>query len=126
VNTPIEDEVLATVTAYLAAFNANDIPAIDRLMHYPLAFLGNGTTALVDAYPGNPARLMATKGWHTTRDAVCEVVMASAAKAHVILRSAARVRADGSLIETVSAFYALTRTDAGWKIFAISSVVLPA
>jgi hypothetical protein len=33
------------------------------------------------------------------------------------------VRTDGSLIETVSAFYAFTRTDGGWKMYAISDVV---
>ena len=30
------------------------------------------------------------------------------------------------VIETVSAFYAFTRTPAGWKMFAISDVVLSA
>ena len=125
-NNPTEDAVLATIAAYLDAFNAGDIPAITRLMAFPLARVGISTAELLDVYPGNPANLKATKGWDRTEDAQYEVVMASAEKAHVILRRAARVRVNGSLIETVSAFYALKHTDDGWKIFAISSVVVPA
>jgi hypothetical protein len=42
------DEVLATYAAYLAAFLANDVSAIDRLVQYPLAYIGDGKTTLVD------------------------------------------------------------------------------
>jgi hypothetical protein len=51
-----------------------------------------------------------------------EVVAVSATKAHLILRSGTRVRADGSPIEVVSGFYAWTKTTTGWKMFAISDV----
>jgi hypothetical protein len=119
VNEELKNEVLATYAAYLRAFNANDIHSIDKLMQYPLAHIDNGRTNLVDTYPFKPAELVAAKQWHATTDPSCEV-FASTEKAHVILRSANRVRSDGSLIETVSAFYALTRTPSGWKFFAIS------
>jgi hypothetical protein len=102
------DEVLATYTAYLTAFRANDVSAIDQLVQYPLAYM------------------MAAKQWHDTKDSSYEVVFASANKAHVILRQATRIREDGSAIETVSAFYALTRTPSGWKIFALSDITIPA
>jgi hypothetical protein len=69
---------------------------------------------------------MAAKQWHDTKDSSYEVVLASATKAHVILRQATRIRADGSAIETVSAFYALTRTPSGWKFFALSDITIPA
>jgi hypothetical protein len=36
------------------------------------------------------------------------------------------MRADGSPIETVSAFYALTRTSSGWKFFAFSDITVAA
>jgi hypothetical protein len=36
------------------------------------------------------------------------------------------VRADGSPIEVVSAFYALTRTPSGWKFFALSDITVAA
>ncbi len=122
----IRDEVLAAYTAYLAAFRVNDVRAIDRLIQYPLAYIGAGKTTLVDTFPAEPAALKAAKQWHDTRDFTYEVVCVSADKAHLILRQATRVRADGSPIETVSAFYALTRTPSGWKIFAVSDITIPA
>ncbi len=121
-----KNEVIAAYTAYLTAFRANDVQAIDKLIQYPLAYIGNGQTTLVKAYPIKPAELMAAKQWHDTKDFTFEVVFASADKAHLILRQATRVRADGSSIETISAFYALTRTPSGWKFFALSDITIPA
>ncbi len=121
-----KDEVLAAYAAYVAAFRANDIQAIDKLMQYPLAYIGNGQTTLLDAYPIKPAELKAAKQWHDTKDIAEEVVFASADKAHLILRHATRVRPDGSPIETISVFYALTRTASGWKFFAVSDIIVPA
>jgi hypothetical protein len=69
---------------------------------------------------------MSAKQWHDTRDLDPEVVFVSSEKAHLIVRQATRVRADQSPIEIVSAFYALTRTPAGWKIFALSDIIIPA
>ena len=121
----IRDEVLTVYTAYLTAFRANDVAAIDRLIQYPLAYIGDGKATLVDTYPVQPTDLLA-KGWHDTKDYSYEVVFASADKAHLILRQGTRMRADGSPIETVSAFYALTRTSSGWKFFAFSDITVPA
>ncbi len=71
------DEVLATYAAYLAAFIANDIRAIDRLVQYLLAYIGKGKTTLVDTFPIKPADLMAAKRWHDTKDSSYEVVFDS-------------------------------------------------
>jgi hypothetical protein len=119
-------EVLAVYATYVAAFRANDVRAIDKLMQYPLAHIGNGQTTFLDAYPIKPAEMKAAKQWHDTRDIAEEVVFASADKAHLVLRRATRVRADGSPIETISVFYALTRTASGWKFFAVSDIIAPA
>ena len=126
VNEEVKNEVLATYAAYLRAFLANDIHSIDKLVQYPMAYIGDGKTTLVDTYAIKPADLMAAKQWHDTKDSSYEVAFASADKAHVILRSATRVRVDGSPIETVSAFYALTRTPSGWRFFAISDITVRA
>jgi hypothetical protein len=120
------DEVLATYAPYFTAFRANDVSSIDRLVQYPLAYIGDGKTTLVDTFPVNPADLMAAKQWHDMKVSSYEVVFASAHKAHVILRQATRIRADGSAIETVSAFYALTRTPSECKFFALSDITIPA
>ncbi len=122
----LRDEVLATYAAYLEAFLSKDMQTLDSLMQYPIAFIGNGKTRLFDAFPINPAKMMAAKQMHTTIDANYEVVFATDKKAHLILHNAKRVKIDGTLIETVSAFYALTRTETGWKFFALSDMTVPA
>ena len=81
---------------------------------------------MIDNLNAMQAETRARTGWHDTKDENYEVVFASADKAHVILRPATRVRANGSAIATISAFYALTRRSSGWKIFVISAVIEPA
>jgi hypothetical protein len=121
-----KDEVIATYQAYIRAFLANDIDAINDLVLYPLAYVGAGKTVLLDSFPVKPADLMASKQWHTTTDTEFEVVGVSSNKAHVTIPHAKRLRADGSLIETVSVFYAFTKTETGWKMFALSDITVPA
>jgi hypothetical protein len=121
-----KEEVLATYAAYLAAFQANDLAALNALIQFPFAYIGQGGTVLLDTFPIQPAALRAAKQWHSTKDFSHEVVFASDEKAHLILRQATRVRIDGSPIETISAFYALTRTLSGWKFFALSDITIPA
>jgi organic hydroperoxide reductase OsmC/OhrA len=108
---------------YLDAFAHADLAGIDAVVAYPLARIGHADVRTYDTFPIDPAELRRTSGWHTTVNASYDVVAVSPDKAHVILRHADRVREDGSLIETVAAFYAFTRTDDGWKIFAISDLV---
>jgi ketosteroid isomerase-like protein len=122
----IKAEVAQAYQRYLAAFNAGDLAAINAVIQYPLAHIGEGKVQMTERFPYNPAELKRTKQWHTTIDADTEVVAVSATKAHVVLRTAKRIRRDGSLIETVSAFYAFAKTDQGWKIFAISALTVPA
>jgi hypothetical protein len=56
----LKGQVLATYSAYVEAFRANDVAALDELIQYPLAYIGNGRTKLLDAFPIQPAELMAT------------------------------------------------------------------
>jgi len=118
-------EVIQAYERYLQAFLADDLAAIDALVQYPLAYIGDGEVSLLDEYPIKPSALMAAKGWHTSVDMEYEVVGISATKAHLILKRGTRVRRDGSPIEEVCAFYAWTRTDQGWKMFAVSDVTVP-
>jgi hypothetical protein len=121
-----KDAVVAAYQAYIHAFLDNDLDAIDRFVRYPVAYIADGKTVMLDSFPVKPADLMAEKQWHSTVDTDFEVVGISADKAHVILPRARRLRADGSLIETVSAFYAFTRTEDGWKMFALSDITVQA
>lgn len=122
----VKAEVRAAYDRYLDAFNRNDRAGIDAIVQYPLTHIGDGAVRSFDAFPFDPAEFRKAKGWHTTINAEVEVVAASAAKAHVALRGADRIREDGSLIERVSAFYAFAKTPDGWKIFTVSDIVHPA
>ena len=123
---PARDQVADAYARYLHAFTAGDLEAVEALVQFPLTYIGAGETRLLDRFPVSPQQLRETKQWHDTVNADYEVSLISATKAHVILRRADRIRADGSLIETVAAFYAFTRTVDGWKLFALSDIVIPA
>jgi hypothetical protein len=118
-------EVIQAYESYLRAFLADDIAAIDALVQYPLAYIGDGKVSMLDEYPVKPSALMATMGWHTSVGIDYEVVGLSEIKAHLVLNRCTRVRRDGSAIEDVFAFYAWTRTSGGWKMFAVSDVTVP-
>ena len=115
-------EVLSAYKRYLEAFMSNDMSGINALVSYPLAYVGDGVVKMFHEYPIRPSELMAQTGWRDTLNMQYEVVAVSDTKAHLILRSGTRVRADGSPIEEISGFYAWTRTTAGWKMFAVSDV----
>ncbi|WP_246148119.1 RidA family protein [Nonomuraea turkmeniaca] len=119
-------EVHATYERYLQAFIEGDLPGIDAVVAYPLAHIGEAEVRMYDAFPIDPADLKRTKAWHTTVNSRFEVVALSPVKAHVVLYRGDRIRKDGSLIETVSGFYAFKRTADGWKLYAISDVLNPA
>lgn len=120
------DDVRAAFEAYDRAFLASDMDALHHCLLWPCAFLLDGRVQLFDQFPIRPSDLMQRKGWVSTAGAEIDVIAVSADKAHVALRNVLRLRADGSVIERVSAFYAFTRTPEGWKIFAISGIELPA
>lgn len=122
----LKQGVTEAYLAYIRAFLGNDLPGINAVVRYPLAYIGDGEVRLLEAFPVNPADLMAAKQWHSSTNTEFEVVGVSPTKAHVVLPQARRLRSDGSLIETVSAFYAFTKTPDGWKMFAFSDVTVPA
>ena len=51
------------------------------------------------------------------------VLILNSTKGHVI-SSGTRIRKDKSVIEKYTVFYAFTKTDVGWKMYAISDVIL--
>jgi hypothetical protein len=73
----LKNEVLATYAAFQDAFRANDVLALDKLIQYPLAYIGKDRTTLVDTFPVQPAELMAAKQWHDTKDLDLDVVFVS-------------------------------------------------
>ena len=118
-------EVIEAYERYLKAFLADDLAAIDALVQYPLAYIGDGKVSMLDHWPFKPSALRAAKAWHTSIEMEYEVIGFSATKAHLVLKRCTRVRRDGSPIEDVFAFYAWTRTEDGWKMFALSDITVP-
>ncbi len=118
-------EVFSALSAYLDAFMAGDDDALRDCLMWPCTVLSDCGSIQVDTFPYNPATLRAQKGWAFSKGLEIDVVAVSDNKAHVLLRHCQRLRLDGSLIEDISAFYAFTKTVEGWKIFAISGLILP-
>ena len=119
-------EVLTAYEDYLTAFNNDDIDTINSLVAWPLSYIGDGKVTSLDQFPVKPSELKESMGWDRSEGFEIDVVAVTETKAHVLMRNTRRLRKDGSLIEEASAFYAFTRTDDGWKMFALSDVRMPA
>ena len=111
---------------YLEAFGNSDLEAIDRCIKYPLAYIGADHVTMLESFPINPAEMRAAKGWARSEAIEIDVVAAGETKAHLLMRNARRLREDGSLIEEATGFYAYTKEDGDWKMFAFSDIVFPA
>jgi hypothetical protein len=69
-----KEAVVAAYRAYARAFLDNDMDAINRLVRYPLTYIADGKTIMLDSFPVKPADLMTQKQWHSTADTDFEVV----------------------------------------------------
>jgi len=118
-------DVFAAIERYKQGFDEHDDEKIRDAFVWPHTLLANGTTTTLHEPLVTTAEMKATKNWARSINWEIDVIAASNTSAHVAVRNVERVRADGSLIECVSGFYALTKTDKGWKIFAISAITSP-
>jgi hypothetical protein len=118
--------LFAAYQRYLSAFNANDLDGINDCINYPLAYIGADNVTMLDQFPLDPADMKASKGWDRSDAFEIDVVAVGENKAHLLMRNTRRLRKDGSLIEEATGFYAYTKVDGDWKIFALSDIVFPA
>ena len=118
-----EKEVLKAYEEYLAYFLNNDMDGVNSLVKFPITSIADGESKLLDAFPVTPKEMMENKQWDTTIDTETYVHGVNSKKGHVI-SSGTRIRKDKSVIEKYTAFYAFTKTDEGWKMYAVSSVIL--
>ena len=118
-----EKEVLKAYEEYLAYFLNNDMDGVNSLVKFPITSIADGESKLLDAFPVTPKEMMENKQWDTTIDTETYVHGVNSKKGHVI-SSGTRIRKDKSVIEKYTAFYAFTKTRDGWKMYAISSVIL--
>ena len=118
-----EKEVLKAYEEYLAYFLNNDMDGVNSLVKFPITSIADGESKLLDAFPVTPKEMMENKQWDTTINTETYVHGVNSKKGHVI-SSGTRIRKDKSVIEKYTAFYGFTKTDEGWKMYAISSVIL--
>ena len=118
-----EKEVLKAYDNYLAYFLDNDIEGINSLVKFPVTYISDGESKSLDAFPIKPKEMMVSKQWDTTIETNTFTHVVNFKKGHVI-SSGKRIRKDKSVIEKYTAFYAFTKTDKGWKMCAVSSVIL--
>ncbi|MDT5358392.1 MAG: non-heme chloroperoxidase [Mycobacterium sp.] len=101
-----------TARAAKTAFIGATVPVVMQTPGHPggvpTEFFDDMRSA--DEFPYSPTGLKRHKDWATSAGPKIDVVAVSDVKAHVLLRNCERVRADGTLIEEVSAFYAFTKT----------------
>lgn len=118
----LKEELRAVYRDYYAVgFSNNDLSLINQVVQYPIAYINNGQVRMYDQYPADPARLKAEKGWDHSRDWTFDVVAVSETEGRVEA-SATRCRADGSVIEYIHGYYAFTRINGKWKMYALSGV----
>ena len=118
-----EKEVLETYEQYLAYFLDNDMDGINSLVKFPITYIADGESKSLDAFPIKPKEMMESKQWDTTVDTETYVHGTNSSKGHVI-SSGTRIRKDKTIIEKYTVFYAFNKTDYGWKMYAISDVIL--
>ena len=120
-------DIIKVYEAYIRAMNENNMEQIDSMISMPFTFVGLGDVQIwsENKYPQFRAELE-KKGWVKTEGLEIDVVAISGKKAHVVLRNARRLRSDNTLIEEVCGLYAFKRLDAGWKMFMVSSIEIPA
>ena len=118
-----DNEVLVAYEQYLAYFLDNDMDGINSLVKFPITYIADGESKSLASFPISPKEMMENKKWNTTIDTETYVHGTNSSKGHVI-SSGTRIRKDKSVIEKYTVFYAFTKTDNGWKMYAISDVIL--
>ena len=108
--------------AYIEAFRRGEAAALVGMATNPMARIGPAGPELV-AHAPDPKALAARTGWADTVEVDIEVLDATEDRAHLHLKRALRVRADGSPIEVITGVYVLLKgADGAWQIAAVSVI----
>ncbi len=95
---------------------------INSLVKFPITYISDGKSKLLDDFPVTPKEIIENKQWDTTIVTETYVYGINSTKDHVV-SCGTRVRKDKSVIEKYNAFYGFTKTNEGWKIYVISTVI---
>ena len=117
-----EIEVLITYERFIKFFFKNDMKGINSLVQYPITYISEGKSELLDSFYLTPKEMMENKEWDTSIDITTSIHGITRTKAHVI-STGTRIRKDKSVIEKYTIFYAFIKTEDGWKMYAMSDVI---
>ncbi len=113
---------MAVTDAFMAAFNARDLPAFEQTFNFPSVRLASNTLTLIE--PGYHQPQMFEKGplsdWDHSAWERREVIHAGPDKVHLDTRFT-RYRKDGSVIGGFDSIYVITCEDGHWGVKARSS-----
>ena len=118
-----EKEVLKAYEKYLVYFLNNDMDGINSIVKFPITYIADGECKSLDTFPVKPKEMMDSKQWDTTINTNTFTHGTNSTKGHVI-SCGTRIRKDKSVIEKYTVFYAFTKTNEGWKMYAISDIIL--
>ena len=118
-----EKEVLKAYEKYLVYFLNNDMDGINSIVKFPITYIADGECKSLDTFPVKPKEMMDSKQWDTTININTYTHGINSTKSHVI-SSGTRIRKDKSVIEKYTVFYAFTKTNDGWKMYAISDIII--
>jgi len=112
----------ACLDAFMAAFNARDLPAWEATFNFPSVRLASGTLAIIEPAYHKPEMFEqgALSDWHHSAWERREVIHAGPDKVHFDTRFT-RYRADGSIIGGFDSIYVVTLEDGHWGVKARSS-----
>ena len=117
------EAALATLDAFMAAFNARDIDAFEATFHFPHVRMASGkVTVLPSAGTRSNAlfEALAATGWHHSAWLERKVVQAGPGKVHLAVRFA-RYDEAGQVLREYESLYIVERRGDRWGIVARSS-----
>lgn len=118
----LKKELIETYTRYyIEGFKTSNVKLIDEMIRYPITYIKNGVVSSMNSFPVDPEQLKKDIEWDHSIDWEFDVPAINETTAHAVV-SATRCKADGSIIEKVHAFYAFTRIEGNWKMYALADI----
>lgn len=119
-----EAAAMAVLDAFMSAFNARDVDAVEAQLHFPHYRIAGGTVSVLEEAGTRPDLferfVAATPGWDHSAWERRKVIHSGPSKVHVDTRFV-RYRADGSVLARFDSLYIVTKQGGRWAIKARSS-----
>jgi ketosteroid isomerase-like protein len=116
------EEAKKAMEDYFAAFNAQDVEAIRKHLHFPFSWIINTRVrpvATASEFESPTQTLIETEGWHHSEFDYIEPVQVWENKIHFKL-AYSRFKADGTKYMTHEALWIVTKVEGRWGICLMS------